>query len=386
MSFSEAVPDAVASAIPLAEWLPDGLVVVGEDRRIRFVNAEATRILDRARSELLGHVLVAALPLTDTYGRDWWAAADPWLSDTGEEGHDERLVVTGSGREVLMTARYVREEPGGEIFRVFLGLRGAEARLAAEQDQASVLTTVAHELRAPLTSVLGFTSSLLRRWDRFSDDQKRLMIETIEADAKRLTRLITELLDISRLDSDRLTLRLGPVDIEALLSRHLLRHDLGLLPGDIRLELGERARADGVPELWADGDRLDQVFFNLIDNGVRHGAGTITVTLDRDPDEPDGVMVHVDDEGDGIPEANRPLVFGRFWHGPDNATSGLGLYVARGLVEAHGGDIEVGTAKTGGARFTVRLRSALSGTTGSGSGGDATGAGWSGQDATAALD
>ncbi|MEO7132402.1 MAG: HAMP domain-containing sensor histidine kinase [Dermatophilaceae bacterium] len=364
MGFPEALPDDAAvlkSVMTLGELLPDGLVVVSEDRLIRFVNAEAARILDRDPASMLGLELTTALPLRDTYGRDWWPGADPWLVDADQTGHRERLLVAEDGREVLVTARYVRLGPRGEIRRVMLGLRDAETRLAAERDQANVLTTVAHELRAPLTSVQGFTSSLLRRWDRFTDEQKRLMIETIEADAKRLTRLITELLDISRLDSDRLNLRLGPVDLEALLSKHLLRHDLGLLPGDIRLRLGARASDEGIPELWADRDRLDQVFFNLIDNSVRHGAGVVTMTLDRDPEDPDGVVVHVEDEGDGIPEEDWPVVFGRFWHGRDNVTTGLGLYVARGLVQAHGGHIEVGAAESGGARFTVRLRSALPG-------------------------
>lgn len=362
---------AVGPLMMLGELLPDGLIVAGEDRRISFLNAEAVRILDRDPDDLRGRDLVEALPLSDKNGVDWWTRADPWRSSPGANGqangHQEKLLVTDGGREVLVTARYVRSSSESRTIRVMLGLRDAEVRIAAERDQATVITTVAHELRAPLTSVLGFTSSLLRRWDRFTDEQKRLMIETIESDAKRLTRLITELLDISRLDSDRLNLRLGPVDIEALLSRHLLRHDLALLPGRIRLRLGEAAESDGVPELWADGDRLDQVFFNLIENGLRHGAGTVTVVLDRDPQAPDGVVVQVEDEGTGIPEDDWPRVFGRFWHGADSATTGLGLYVAHGLVRAHGGQIEVGAAESGGARFTVRLRSALVGATENGS-------------------
>ncbi len=113
----------------------------------------------------------------------------------------------------------------------------------------------------------------------------------------------------------------------------------------------------------------------------------VTVVLDRDPDRHDGVVVHVDDEGDGIPEESWPLVFGRFWHGPDNASTGLGLYVARGLVEAHGGDIEVGRAEGGGARFTVRLRSALPhGATASDASGAVTAAGRPDPDGTAPLD
>jgi signal transduction histidine kinase len=361
---------AMAKVALLGEILPDGLVVVGGDRRIRFANGEALRILDCSLEDLMGRPMGEGLPLMDKYGRDWWAHTDPWGGHPTRTGHRERLLVAPGERNVLVTARYVRSSPGGPVERVMLGLRDAEARQRAERDQATVISTVAHELRAPLTSVTGFTSSLLRRWERFTDEQKRLMIETIESDAKRLTRLITELLDISRLDSDSLNLRLGPVDLHNLLETHVVRYELGRTSGTVNLRLGETARRSGLPEMWADTDRLEQVFFNLIENGLQHGDGTVTVTLDRASPAPNGdashraetseqILVVVDDEGDGIPPSDREKIFGRFWHGPSNASTGLGLYVVRGLVEAHGGSVEVGENEGGGARFVVRLPAGL---------------------------
>ena len=353
---------AMAPVAMMGELLPDGLVVVGGDQRIRFANAEALRILDCDHDDVVGRTLHEGLPFTDKYGRDWWAHTDPWKGLATRAGHKEKLLVAPKGQDVLVTARYVRSEPGGPVERVMLGLRDAEARQRAERDQATVLSTVAHELRAPLTSVTGFTSSLLRRWDRFSDEQKRLMIETIEADATRLTRRITERLDISRLDSDSLNLRRGPVDLHALLTMHVVRYELGRSSGVVQLGLGEAARADGLPEMWADTDRLEQIFFNLIENGLLHGAGKVTVTLDRGGalgEAPESVVVEVDDEGDGIPPSDREKIFGRFWHGPSNASTGLGLYVVRGLVEAHGGSVLVGDNDSGGARFVVTLPAGL---------------------------
>jgi signal transduction histidine kinase len=359
------LPGSAAEMAPvtmMGELLPDGLVVVGADRHIRFANAEALRILACDRADLLGRTLDEGLPLTDKYGRDWWAHTDPWNGRASRPGHREKLLVAPKGHDVLVTARYVRPRPGGTVERVMLGLRDAEARQRAERDQATVLSTVAHELRAPLTSVTGFTSSLLRRWDRFTDEQKRLMIETIEADATRLTRLITELLDISRLDSDSLNLRRGPVDLHALLTTHVVRYELGRSSGVVQLRLGQSALADGLPEMWADTDRLEQIFFNLIENGLLHGAGKVTVTLDRGGafgEAPESVVVDVDDEGDGIPASDREKIFGRFWHGPSNASTGLGLYVVRGLVEAHGGSVRVTDNEAGGARFVVTLPAGL---------------------------
>lgn len=349
-----ASPDAVQAASSLAELLPDGLVVVGGDGIIRFVNREACRILKRSPDEMISRPALEALPLSDKYGRDWWKHTDPWAGPSTRTRHRERLLVGPDGRDVLVTARYIRAEDNGRLERMLVGLRDAEARLRAERDQASVLSTVAHELRAPLTSVTGFTSSLLRRWERFTDEQKRLMIETIESDASRLTRLITELLDISRLDSDNLSLRLTPVNLQELLAAHVDRHELSRTSGPVLLRLGPSAQEHGVPEVWADTDRLQQVFFNLIENALRHGAAPVTVTLDRDG--PDGdVLVLVDDRGAGISPEDRDKVFGRFWRGSDGATTGLGLYVVRGLIEAHGGSVSVESNPLGGARFAVRL-------------------------------
>jgi signal transduction histidine kinase len=359
------LPESAAAVVPVAmlgELLPDGLVVVGGDRMIRFVNREALRILRCERADVEGRPLLEGLPFTDKYGRDWWAHTDPWGGLTSSPGHREKLLVAPKGHDVLVTARYIHSGKDDRLERVLLGLRDAEGRQRAERDQATVLSTVAHELRAPLTSVTGFTSSLLRRWDRFTDEQKRLMIETIEADATRLTRLITELLDISRLDSHSLNLRLGPVDLEALLTTHVVRHELGRSSGAVQLRLGDRASTEGLPEMWADTDRLEQIFFNLIENGLQHGDGRVTVTLDRDGPmgtATESVVVHVDDEGDGIPPADREKIFGRFWHGPSNASTGLGLYVVRGLVEAHQGSVVADENDAGGARFVVRLPSRL---------------------------
>ena len=357
MAIPRSLPSEADVAMPvdtMAELLPDGLVVVGADRVVRFANTEALRTLGLQREDLVGHPVEDVLPLTDKSGRDWWSQTDPWNGISTLTGHREKLLVGPGGRDLLVTARYLRTERGGPVERVLVGVRDAEARLRAERESATVLATVAHELRAPLTSVTGFTSSLLRRWDRFTDEQKRLMIETIQSDATRLTRLISELLDISRLDADRLQLRLGPVNLEDLLRRHVVRHELAR-SSQISLSLTPAAREEGMPQLWADTDRLEQVFFNLIENAVLHGGGRVRVVLDRDGVDPAGVLVHVDDDGDGIRPEDRDRVFDRFWHGEETATTGLGLYVVRGLVEAHGGTVTVGESDCGGARFTVQL-------------------------------
>ena len=169
----------------MASSCPTGSSSSGATGGSDFANAEALRILDCDASDVLGRPVREALPLHRQVRPRLVGAHRP----VGRPGHPHRppreAARGAEGHEVLVTARYVRSGRGPAVERVMLGLRDAEARQRAERDQATVLSTVAHELRAPLTSVTGFTSSLLRRWDRFTDEQKRLMIETIEADATR---------------------------------------------------------------------------------------------------------------------------------------------------------------------------------------------------------
>jgi signal transduction histidine kinase len=271
------------------------------------------------------------------------------------------LLLLSPGRELLVTARYVRPGRSAPVERVVLQLRDTESRRRAEHDHAGLISTVAHELRSPLTSVKGFTSTLLRRWDRFTDEQKQLMLTTIEADADRVVRLIAELLDISRIDAGRLEVRKQVVDVAALLRGQVERL---VASGHDEDRFSVVVSPDELPEVWADPDRMEQVLANLVENAVRHGDGTVTLSLapvrvDGAEDEPDGVEVTVEDEGEGIPEEHLGMVFTKFWRGSRRGGTGLGLYVVRGLVEAHGGRISVGRSDRGGAVFRVVLPSGV---------------------------
>lgn len=370
MASAEAAPLDVTNPPPqagaLAELLPDGLVVVDHVGLIKFVSNRAARLVESQPEALMDRPVREAFPLHDNEGRSWWDYADPWHSLHIVTGHREKLLFTGTGLELLITSKYLRTERRGPVRRVLMSLRDATARQRAEQDHAALISTIAHELRSPLTSVKGFSSTLLRGWEKFTDDQKRFMIETMETDADRVSRLITELLDVSRLDAGRLDVRLQPVDLPAMVHRHVERLRAGGVSGD---RFSVLADAD-LPEVWADPDRVNQILANLLENAVRHGDGTVTVGITRDgqPDS-DGsvvgprsgqeppVVVSVADEGEGVPDEHLPLVFNRFWHGRRRGSSGLGLYIVRGLVEAHGGQITVGRAPSGGADFRFTLPS-----------------------------
>lgn len=340
----------------VSEWLPDGLVSINRHGTIVYVNARAELITGIPRDALIGHQARTALPLQDRDGQMWWDLTDPWNGLRTRTGHREKLLTVG-GREVLATARYIRDGRAGPLSVILIGLRDAIARQRAEADHAALLSTVAHELRSPLTGVKGFSSTLLHSWDKFNDEQKRFMVETIEADADRLARLITDLLDVSRLDSGRMGLHPQPLKPGEVVARHIAR----------RVAAGEDSTGfvievpDEVAEVWADPDRFDQIVANLIENAVRHGEGPVTVSfepVDREQGD-SAVDLVVTDHGSGIEPHLRNVVFSRFWQGGRPGSTGLGLYLVKGLAEAHGGTAMVEDGPGGGARIRVRFPSVI---------------------------
>ncbi|MGW1890847.1 ATP-binding protein [Streptomyces sp. NPDC002004] len=333
--------------------LPDGLVVADETGHVICFNRAASRITALTPAEAIGRPLERALPLEDLEGRRWWQLTDPYGGLATRGGQPERNLLLPGGHEVLVSARYVRARPTGPVRRVVVSLRDTEARRRTERSHAELIATVAHELRSPLTSVKGFTATLLAKWERFTDDQKRLMLETVDADADRVTRLIAELLDISRIDSGRLEVRRQPVDIGAAVGRHVQAHVAAGQAADRFLVQVQQP----LPDLWADPDKIDQVLSNLLENAVRHGAGTVTIEVapTRLKNQAEGTAVTVSDEGPGIPEESMGRVFTRFWRGSKRGGTGLGLYIVKGIVEAHGGSITVGRGHSGGAEFRFTL-------------------------------
>ncbi|MEV4440560.1 ATP-binding protein [Streptomyces sp. NPDC049577] len=352
-STAEACPPAVEGLVPHADELPDGLVVADATGRVTCFNAAAARITAVRAEQALGRPLESVLPLEDLDGRRWWQLTDPYGGLATRAGQPERNLLLPGGRQVLVTARYVRERPTGPVVRLVVQLRGTEARRRTERSHAELIATVAHELRSPLTSVKGFTATLLAKWERFTDDQKRLMLETVDADADRVTRLIAELLDISRIDSGRLEVRRQPVDMAAAVRRHVQAYTTGGLGEDrFRVEV-----TGPLPALWADPDKIDQVLGNLLENAVRHGEGTVTIEVSaaRLKARTEGTAVTVSDEGPGIPEESMTRVFTRFWRGSKRGGTGLGLYIVKGIIDAHGGTITVGRGPRGGAQFRFTL-------------------------------
>jgi len=351
-------------SLVFADELPDGVVVADEVGRIVVFNRVAARLTGLDPAEVIGKFVFDVLPLRDSEGRDWWVYADPYGGLPTRTRHPERSLYLADGTEILVSIGYVREDraKGGPrsprpVRRLVISLRGAQQRERLERSRAELVSTVAHELRSPLTSVKGFTATLLNKWGRFTDDQKRVMLETVNADADRVTRLITELLDVSRIESGRMEVHRQLVDLPDRARKIVAgRVAAGDAEDRFRLEV-----LGGLPETWLDADKIDQILGNLVENAVRHGAGIVTIVIEPALiDDVVAAAVSVRDQGEGISPEVAPRVFRQFWRGKTRGASrhgwhgggtGLGLYIVKGLVEAHGGTICVRRAPGGGAEF-----------------------------------
>jgi signal transduction histidine kinase len=327
--------------------IPDGVVLADETGQVTTMNAAARTML--RVGDGVGKHLGDVVALQDQAGNDWFSSVNPYDGSRLRSGIPEQSWFLADGTELLLTVRLQRDTKHGPTSGVAVCLRTSRARERLDRERSDLVATVAHELRSPLTGVKGFVATLLTKWDRLNDDQKKLMLATVNSDADRLSRLIAELLDVARIDTGRLSLYPRPVDFTQAVERVL---------ASVRAGTGREIVLDAEPELppvFADPDKFVQVVTNLVENAVRHGEGVVRITLEPlGADNPfRGVRMHVDDEGEGISPEIRSRVFTKFWKHGSRGGSGLGMYIVHGLVTAHGGLVDIGDAPTGGARITV---------------------------------
>jgi signal transduction histidine kinase len=337
------------------EDLPLATLVVDGSRRVVAASSSSDRLLRWPGGGLVGQALDDLVaPLAEGVLLPRWASA--WhpsaalRSVTGLPEHDV-AVRAGDGSVVRcrVSGRY-RRGADGALEGAVLAVRAAEGRGSEEPSAIEVVSTVSHELRSPLTSVKGYTSLLLNRWDRVPDEQKREMLAQIHHDADRVTRLVTELLDISRLETGRLHLRRQLVDLVVLAGRVVEKVGLEYEGLSCAVDIPE-----GFPAVYADPDKVEQVLTNLVENAAKYASLTGLVISGSVGE--DVVEVSVTDRGEGIPASDLLRVFTKFFRrdlGKPTGT-GLGLWISRGLVEAHGGRLTAESTLGEGSTFRFTL-------------------------------
>jgi two-component system sensor histidine kinase ResE len=221
--------------------------------------------------------------------------------------------------------------------------------------QKEFLANVSHELKTPLTSIQGFAQAMLDGTVEVGDSHDHA-VKVIYEESDRLRRLVEDLLDLARLDAGQIEFKRDLVDLTILLQSVVDRLSLRAAEKNVGLD----SRVDGIESMIGDGDRLAQVFTNLLDNAIKHTPEGGTVKMHGES-ESGWVSIHVDDSGKGIPEEDLSNIFERFYQvdkarrgGADRGV-GLGLAISRQIVEAHGGRLVAQSALGKGSRFTVQL-------------------------------
>lgn len=351
---------------PLLESVPDAMVIADQAGNITFVNGHAERLFGYSRAELVGKKVELLLParyrtMHHVHRSGYQAAPRPRpmglgldLSGLRKDGAEFPAEISlapvevDGQRCVIAAVRDVTDRRKIEE-RARLWRKAQEE--VRERDE--FLSIASHELRTPVTALQLQLQLLHRAAQRSLELFPQLgdRFETLERQTRRLALLVNELLDVSRMRLGRIELRLEPLDL-AEVAREAAGHvaaELGRSGSQLALDL------QPVAGRW-DRMRLEQVITNLLVNASKFGEGR-PIALRVEPST-GGARIHVSDQGMGISPEHQERVFDRFARAvpaQNFGGLGLGLYIARQLVEAHGGTIEVSSAPGAGATFSVTL-------------------------------
>ena len=328
----------------------DGIVAVDREGKVVLWNPAAERVTGVAAGEALGRTPMQAL------GRPLEAA-------DGIFGGSRLVPIRRGGEEVwLSLSEAVMTDPAGAVAGRIYAFRDISAERSVEQMKSDFVSTVSHELRTPLTSIYGFAETLLRQDVLFGEEERATFLRYIASESERLTAIVDRLLSVAQLDTGDMVVQLADTDIAAVVSEAVRSLGAADGPDGHRIVV---ALADEPLAAAADRDKLGQVLSHLLDNAVRYSpaGGTVTVAARR---RDDAVEVSVEDEGVGIPQAEQERIFRKFYRGDSAAgtvgagATGLGLFLAEGLVTAMGGRIWVDSDEGRGSTFVLELRAAES--------------------------
>lgn len=251
---------------------------------------------------------------------------------------------------------YVEPQGPREVRRLGEAFNEMSAQVhASQQSQRDFVANVSHELKTPLTSVQGFAQAILDG-TAGTPESRQKAAQVIYDESGRMYRMVLDLLDLAKLDAGTAELVMDDVSLDLLLDAVVER----FAPQSAQAAVEVVSRVGSLPIVAGDGDRLAQVFNNLVENAIKHtpAGGNVTITSELKQGD---VLVHVQDSGPGIPPEEAARIFERFYQldkarkgGPSHSV-GLGLAIASEIVQAHGGEISVKSEIGEGSVFTVRL-------------------------------
>jgi two-component system phosphate regulon sensor histidine kinase PhoR len=343
---AEAAARAVAAereqAAQVLHALGDGTFFVDGEGLVRLWNRAATLATGLSAESVEARALADLIP-------EWPALADRIpVAEEGAAARPVTLPVEVNGRDLWLSFVAVRLA-GGVVY----AFRDVTSKRRLEDEKSDFVATISHELRTPMTAVYGAAVTLLHREDKLRADERRMLLEMIASQAARLSQITEEVLLTSQLDRGELRVEREPVQIAEIV-RQTVETMRAHLPSSKTIDVTIPA---GLGAASGDGDRLQQVLVNLIDNAIKYGGDRVEIRADS----ANGVVrVLVADTGPGIGPADRERIFEKFYRADPQLSrapsgTGLGLYISRELTERMGGRLDLSHESGTGATFVVEL-------------------------------
>ena len=334
-----ATGDSIVSASAPVVYNSTVVGVVRLVTSLRLVETQMTRVV--LTSVLVSLVILVVMGMSASYFIR--SVLDPVIRVT----ETAKRIATGSYG--VQMERWVDDEMGELVDAI----NDMSMKIdQSERTQSEFISSVSHELRTPLTAINGWAETLYNGEVRDAEDVKKGM-GIIVSEARRLTNMVEELLEFSRIETGRFNLSVEPIDIQAELEDAVYTYrEFFRRKG---LELDYTPCLEELPLISGDPQRLRQVFCNLLDNADKHGGagGRVDVSLSK---EEDNVVIRIRDYGPGVPEEELPFVKYKFYKGSSRARgSGIGLAVCEEIVTCHNGNLAISNAEGGGCLITLQL-------------------------------
>lgn len=335
----------------ILENIADGLVILDNKKNIKMLNSTAQNIfsltpedLEKNCKETLkckdlkGNVLCVDCPLDKLFTQKL-----PYLQY-------EMKIFPPNRKEMILGCNLSALWEDSKILDYILAVRDISLSKELDKLKSEFVANVSHELRTPLTAIKGYSELLLTQ--TVNEEKFRNHLKIINQEAERLTNLINDLLDLSRLEAGRIEIKREIVDLKNIIKERALFFQAQTTKHSFIFSF------PGFPVLIpGDQDRLAQVFHNLIDNAIKYSpnGGNITLSIQ---DKVKNVIVEVSDQGEGISPEHLPYIFDRFYRADSSlikkkSGTGLGLSIVKSIVEAHKGKIDVESKVGEGTTFTI---------------------------------
>jgi two-component system, OmpR family, phosphate regulon sensor histidine kinase PhoR len=330
-------------AAQVLEAVGDGIFVLDRDGVVRFWNRAAELATGIRRATVLDRQLGEAMSDWDELTRRIPIASG------GARAVSVTLPVRIGSRDLWLS--FVAVDSAAGVIYAFRDLTN-ERRF--EDEKSDFVATISHELRTPMTAVFGAATTLLHREGELDEQQRRQLLEVIEAEARRLSHITEEVLLTSKLDREEVRVAREAVDVAEVV-RATVDAMASRVPDPVTIDL---AIDRDVRAASGDRDRIQQVVLNLLDNAVKYGGGDgVSVRVGA---ENGAIRIDVTDQGPGIGLADQERIFEKFYRADPQlaqapAGTGLGLYISRELVTRMGGTLRVTSDPGEGATFAVRL-------------------------------